>query len=45
MLMIVYNNTVKIMRAVNTVSWIDSPNSTSAITYKYQVKTYDELIL
>ena len=36
----IYNNTGN-MRAVNTVSWIDSPNSTSEITYKYQVKTYD----
>jgi hypothetical protein len=36
----IYNNTGN-MRAVNTVSWIDSPNSTSEITYKYQVKTFD----
>ena len=36
----VYNDTGN-NRMVNTVSWIDSPNSTSEITYKYQVKTFD----
>ena len=36
----VYNDTGN-ARAVNTVCFLDSPSSTSEITYKYQVKTYD----
>ena len=36
----VYNNTGNV-RTVNTVCYLDSPSSTSQITYKYQVKTYD----
>jgi len=36
----VYNNTGNV-RTVNTVCFLDSPSSTSELTYKYQVKTYD----
>ena len=36
----VYNNSGNV-RTVNTVCYLDSPSSTSELTYKYQVKTYD----
>jgi len=36
----VYNNTGNV-RTVNTVCFLDSPSSTSELTYKYQVKTFD----